>query len=240
MCALAFATDASAQVWTGGYVGANGGITIGKADATTTVPGPGDYFAGSSVTSINENGLFELKPKGFLAGGQVGFNVQSGSGVFGIEADFGLMDLSETDAVTIEYPCCAGTDYTISQTVETSWLLTVRPRVGVAAGNVFVYGTGGLAMTSVNYLASFDDSFAEAHADASTDEQRIGWTAGGGIEVQSGRVSFKAEYLLADFGETTMTSDNFELFGAPEPTVTFDHLATLRVQVIRAGVNIRF
>jgi hypothetical protein len=37
-----------------------------------------------------------------------------------------------------------------------------------------------------------------------------------------------------------MTSDNFEVFGGPDPTVTFDHLATLRVQVIRAGVNIRF
>jgi outer membrane immunogenic protein len=240
VCALAVATDASAQSWNGGYVGANAGVAIGKADATTSLPDTGNYFANSSLTSINENGLFELKPKGFLAGGQIGFNAQGGAGVFGIEADFGLMDLSETGTVTVEYPCCAGTDYTITQTVETKWLLTVRPRIGIAAGNVLVYGTGGLAMTSVGYDATFQDTFADASASATVDERRTGWAAGGGIEVQSGRVSFKAEYLLADFGDTTMTSDNFEVFGGPDPTVTFDHVASLRVQVIRAGVNIRF
>ena len=166
VCCLGFAADASAQTWQGGYIGGSGGLTIGKADATTTVPSAGDYFAPSSVTSINENGLFELKPKGYIFGGQLGFNGQSGAAVFGIEADFGLMDLSETDDVTVEYPCCAGTDYTISQTVETSWMFTVRPRVGVAAGNVLIYGTGGLAMTNLTYSAAFDDTFAEAHADA--------------------------------------------------------------------------
>jgi outer membrane immunogenic protein len=241
VCALTIgATDAAAQTWNGGYVGANAGVAVGKADATTSLPDAGDYFASTSVTSINANGLFELKPKGFLAGGQVGFSVQGGAGVFGIEADFGLMDLSETGLVTVEYPCCAGTDYTIAQTVETTWLLTVRPRVGIAAGNVLVYGTGGLAMTSVAYDATFGDTFAAASARAAVDERRTGWTVGGGLEVQGGRVSFKAEYLLADFGDTTMTSDNFEVFGGPDPTVTFDHVATLRVQVIRAGVNIRF
>jgi outer membrane immunogenic protein len=239
VCVLACATNAAAQDWTGGYIGINGGGAIGKAEATTTVSGDA-YFADSSITSINETGLFSLKPKGALGGGQIGFNVQSGSGVFGIEADFGVMRLSEAGAVTVEYPCCAGTDYTTTQLVETKWLMTARPRIGFATGNVLVYGTGGLAVTEVTQEAGFSDTFADASAGTRVAERRMGWTAGAGLEVKSGRVSFKAEYLYADFGEAVATSDNFEFFGALEPGVTFEHVAPLKVQVFRAGLNFRF
>jgi outer membrane immunogenic protein len=240
MLVLLASGHASAQVWNGAYIGGYGGLAIGNADVTSTLPGPGDYFAASSVTSINENGVFELTPKQLLVGGQLGFNGQAGSAVFGIEADFGVMNFEETAAVTVEYPCCAGTNYTISQAIDTSWLLTVRPRVGVAAGNVLVYGTGGLAFTKLGYISTFEDTFDAAYADAVIDERRTGWTVGGGIEVLAGRVSFKGEYLLVDFGEILATSDNFELNGALEPSVTFDHVATFRTSILRGGINVRF
>ena len=240
MLALSVAGNASAQVWNGAYIGGHGGLAIGKVDVTTTLPGAGDYFANSSLTSINENGVFELKPKKIIAGGQLGFNGQAGSAVFGIEADFGMMDFEETAAVTVAYPCCAGSNYTIAQAVDTSWLLTVRPRIGVAAGNVLVYGTGGLAFTKLGYISTFEDTFDDAYADAVIDERRTGWTVGGGIEVLAGRVSFKGEYLLVDFGEILATSDNFELSGVLEPSVTFDHVATFRTSILRGGVNVRF
>jgi outer membrane immunogenic protein len=236
-------TSAYGQTWTGAYIGANGGLAFGKADAVTDAPEPGPYFAGSSLTAIAEAGMQRIEPRGLLAGGQLGFNVQSGSAVFGVEADFGLMQLDETASVTVEYPCCAGTDFTIEQGVETQWLLTVRPRVGVAAGNVLVYGTGGIAITNLDYTATFDDTFATAHADSQIQERRIGFTFGGGVEVGGGgRASFKAEYLVTDFGSVEMVSDNFTLNDppVPSPAIVFPHMTDLRVQVFRAGVNVRF
>ncbi len=234
---LTCASNVLGQSGTGAYVGANVGFGTGQVDAETEAASGGDYFAADSLTAIAETGMQELKPSGLVGGGQVGFNVQIGAAVFGVEADFGVMRISETANETTEYPCCAPTGFTIEQSVETSWLATVRPRLGFAAGPVFIFGTGGVAITEVTYATTFNDTFAAAHADSRIREQRMGATYGGGLEFRRGRASFKLEYLYADLGSVSMTSDNFT---EGNPPVIFEHDAKVTVQVVRAGVNVRF
>jgi outer membrane immunogenic protein len=225
------------------YAGVYGAWAPGKSDVATTQEGFG-YFGATSRAAINEAGTFQLKPKGPIFGGQVGFNRQSGSAIVGIEADFGFSMVendAEDDRVTTEYPCCAGKSFTIEHATKTKWLFTMRPRAGIAAGSAFVYATGGLAITRFDFASIFTDTLASARADATRSENRVGWTVGGGLEGRMGVAgSFKVEYLYADFGSLEASTDNLTVASIPVPMDRFEFTATLKVNIVRAGVNYRF
>lgn len=231
----------------GFYVGGYGSGVKGTSDAfTSTVFSPTGYFALSSVPAIAAAGHQPLSPRGFSGGGQVGYNLQHGHFVVGVEVDFGSMHVQDDFNSTALYPCCAPTNFTVTQTVKTSWLFTGRPRVGIAAGPVMIYGTGGVAMTDFSYAENFIDTFATAHESAAVSSTLTGWTGGGGVEFKVGsghHWSVKAEYLFADFGTgVKTTSTNLTAFTPPIafPTNVFTHQADLTQNMFRMGVNFRF
>lgn len=238
---------AAADDFKGFYVGGYAGGVKGNTDAfTNTIFSPTGYFALSSVPAIASTGHQLLSPRGFNGGGQVGYNLQRGNWVFGVEADFGSMHVSDDFSSTGVYPCCAPTNFTITQTVKSDWLMTARPRAGFVHGPVMIYGTGGIAMTNFNYSENFIDTFATAHESASTSSTLTGWTGGGGVEFKvgtSGRWSVKAEYLFTDFGTgVSTTSANLTAFSPPIPfpTNVFTHRADLTVHSFHTGINYRF
>jgi outer membrane immunogenic protein len=236
--------SARAADFKGFYAGFNVGGNSGHSDATTsTIFSPTGYFASSSVPAIAGVGAQSLSSNGILGGGQAGYNFQHHNLVLGAEFDFGGMNLNQSATGTATYPCCAPTAFTVTQKVNTSWLLTIRPRVGFTGGPVLVYGTGGLAMTGLNYQAVFTDTFATAHESGGTDNVRTGWAAGGGAEVKLGhRWSVKGEYLRTDFGDVTSTSANLTAFtpAIAFPSNVFTHHANLTGNVYRFGVNYHF
>jgi outer membrane immunogenic protein len=228
----------------GFYVGFNVGGSHGHSDAaTSTVFSPTGYFAASSVPAIAGVGAQQLSGNGFAGGGQAGFNLQHKSFVLGIEADFGGMNLSQSKTGTATYPCCAPTAFTIKQFVGTSWLFTLRPRVGFTAGPVLIYGTGGLAATNVEYTSVFTDTFATAHESIRKTPTQSGWAAGAGAEFKlRHHWSLKGEYLRADFGDLSGTSTNLTAFTPPvsEPSNVFTHKTNLTGDIYRFGFNYRF
>lgn len=235
---------ASAVDFKGFYVGVNGGGAHGHSDAaTTTVFSPTGYFASSSVPAIATAGHQTLSSTGFTVGGQVGFNLQFQWFVIGLEADGGAMNLSQQKTTTATYPCCAPTGFTITQFTGTTFLTTVRPRVGRVFGRFLVYGTAGLAVTDFEYTALFSDTFATASEHGAITRHKPGWTAGGGVEFKPAkRWSFKAETLYADFGGIHTTSTNLTAFTPPIafPTNVFTHTANLRSVIYRGGLNFHF
>ena len=244
-CLALFAgNSANGQDFKGFYIGGSVGGVHGNSDAqTSTVFSSSGYFATTSVPAIATVGAQSPSANGFAGGGQAGYNFQSRRILFGVEADFGGMNISESATGTATYPCCAPTAFTITQTVKTSWLFTLRPRVGVAVRRLLVYGTGGMAMTDANYQALFTDTFATAHENGGKDSTLVGWTAGAGAEVKvSRRLSVKGEYLYADFGSETNTSTNLTAFTPPIafPTNVFTHTADLRAHIYRFGFNVHF
>jgi outer membrane immunogenic protein len=248
-CVLAFALiaigSAKAQDFNGFYVGGNGGGVFGR-DSVQTSPifSPTGYFAATSTPAITGASTQQIKENGFTAGGQFGYNHQWDNFVFGLEVDFGKASFSGvTTTGPVLYPCCAPTSFTVTQTAESNWLMTARPRMGVAFGHVLAYGTAGLAVTNLKYSALFTDTFATAHESASFDEKRPGWAVGGGMEVAiSHHWSIKGEYLYAGFGRANVTSTNLTAFTPPIafPTNIFTHSVDLKMQVARAGINFRF
>jgi len=243
---------ANAQDFQGIYAGAYGGGQQGNSDAHTfTVFSPVGYFATSSIPAIATAGNQHLTPSGSSGGGTFGFNLQHRWFVYGVETDFGSMSTSKT-AVTgpVQYPCCPPTltnpnNFTVTQTVSTDWLFTGRGRLGVAAGHLLLYGTGGLAATNLNYKALFTDTFAAAHENAGLEQKRKGWIAGGGAEFRlSHHWSIKGEFLHADFGQEQISSTNLTTtFGTTTvlfPQNPFTHNADLTAHIYRGGLNYRF
>lgn len=228
--------------WTGFYAGLNAGGGWGTSDPTTsTVFSPIGYFATTSVTAINAVGAQTVHPDGFIGGGQVGYNQQINSFVWGLEADFNYMGLKGSTSGGAVYPCCAPTGFTINSTVRTDWLLTARPRIGFANNNWLFYATGGLAVSNLKGSFSFTDTFAAAAESASFNTTKAGWTVGGGVEVGlGGHWTAKAEYLYLDFGTATVNSANLTTTIGAFPANVFTHSANLNANIARAGVNYRF
>lgn len=246
------ATDS--ETWKGWYVGVYGGGTFNRSDvATSTIYSSTGYLAQASVTAINTAGVQQIKPNGFKGGGTFGYNHQTGALVVGAELDFGAMNANEGVSSGATYPCCSLTRFTINQATKTRWLLTARPRLGVAVGNAMIYGTGGLAVTDVNYAATFTDTYANATESAAFKKNKAGWTLGGGAEFKIGsNWSVKGEYLYADFDSTSVTSTNLNatsIVNRPEnvfapgvayPTNIFTHSSDLRINNVRFGINYHF
>ena len=139
--------------WAGLYVGVNGGY-------------------GANAASVPSGGL---DPAGGFGGGQIGYNVQRGNIVFGLEADIEGADISDT----------AG-----RVTSKMDWFGTVRGRAGYTVGQALVYGTGGFAYGNVTNTGW-------------PSETQTGWVAGGGVEYKINPTwSAKAEYQYLDLDAT--------------------------------------
>ena len=246
-CALVFtliSTQGNAADFKGFYAGINFGGAHGSSDAaTTTVFSPTGYFAQSSVPAIAIAGKQTLSGNGFNGGGLVGFNLQHHHFVAGVETDFGGMNLSQSKSSTATYPCCAPTAFKVTQFTGTSYLFTLRPRVGFTGGPVMVYGTGGLALSNVEYTALFTDTFATAEENGGKTSTQSGWAAGAGAEIKARKHwTVKGEFLHADFGNLTNTSTNLTAF-TPRiafPTNVFTHTANLSANIYRFGFNFYF
>ncbi|HVV80514.1 MAG TPA: outer membrane protein [Pseudolabrys sp.] len=146
----------SYATWSGFYVGINGGYGFGKADG------------GGANVDVN----------GFLVGGTVGYNLQTGVWVWGIEGDFDYSAMKDsTGGVDTKVP----------------WFATVRGRIGYAGwGNLMPYITGGAAFAKME---------VDAGAAGSDNDTKVGWTLGAGLEyAMFSNWSVKIEYLYADLG----------------------------------------
>ena len=179
--------------WTGIYLGINAGYAFGKSDWDFPAVSP--------------------SPTGVVAGGTIGYNLQTGAWVWGIEGDF------DYSGVKGSADCFGGSCET-----KNDWLATARGRIGYAGWNNWLpYLTGGAAGGDVKASTFFGDAT----------KTKIGWTAGAGLEyAMSSNWSVKVEYLYVDLG----SADCGTVCGGAG--VTDD--VTLKMNIVRAGLNYRF
>jgi outer membrane immunogenic protein len=178
--------------WTGFYVGINGGYGFGSSD-----------WSGAAIST---------SPKGPVVGGTLGYNLQTGVWVWGVEGDIDWSDIKGDAACGID-----------SCQTRNDWLATVRGRVGYAGwSGLMPYITGGAAAGDIKATESVLGSATKT---------RIGWTAGAGLEYAVwGNLSVKGEYLYVDLG----SFDCGISCGATPDSVSF------HTHLVRAGVNYRF
>jgi outer membrane immunogenic protein len=152
-------------------------------------------------------------PKGALVGTTIGYNFQSANIVYGLEGD---LDYSWMRGSTDTAPC-AGCE------VRNFYFGTARARLGYAFDRWMPYITGG---------AAFGDIQTSTPDGGSRHENKVGWTAGGGVEYAFAipNWSAKIEYLYADLG----TANCDAAYCGTSTDVTF------KENVVRLGVNYRY
>jgi len=206
--------------WTGCYIGVEGGGNWGQSQQTART-GPA---VGASVT-----GNFNLS--GGIVGGTVGCNYQVSNVVLGIENDFSWTNKQGT-AQNIA-PFTPG----FSSSTREKWIDTLRGRAGIAFDRVMIYGTAGAAFAGTDVTVS-----SPVFGAVTNSQTRTGWVAGIGGEwaalVDSwGAVTFKLEYLHADFGTKQYFNPALLLAGGNATVVTRD--VKLTDDMVRAGVNVK-
>jgi outer membrane immunogenic protein len=229
--------------WTGFYIGGTLGGVFGNFDpATSTVFSPTGYFAATSVPAIGAVGS-RNNQVGFTGGGEIGYNWQLGSFVVGVESDFEFLGLRSKSSGSALYPTLAPAGFTVNSSAHSDWMFTARPRIGYAFNNFLFFVTGGVAVTDPRGVFSFTDTFAHATESGSISNTRVGYTVGGGVEAGLwSNWSIKAEYLFANFGSVSTTSNNLVAFtpATAFPTNTFSHSLKVEANLVRLGVNYRF
>ena len=225
------------------------------ADGVLAGAGPGTLLIDSSTIDVEsaravaaaaeKKGLpmLDAPVSGGTGGAQAGYNFQYGNMVFGGEADFNAFRLHQTNTVTSYFPCCPppGTANTYTNSVSTDWLFTARARLGFAAANWLVYGTGGLAVTRLSYAHAYIEGTAGGSGGVETSSAsavKTGYAAGGGFEhTWSRNWSVKAEYLYLGFGSISTAGTAISSTAQGSSGHVFNHTANLTANVVRVGVN---
>lgn len=215
----AYAPAPAVYDWSGFYFGVNGGYGFGNTD----------WSDPNNASGLGSTGNFNLS--GYVAGGTLGVNFQTGAFVFGLEGDFGASGL---DGKSSSAYCGSNLGFAATAQCETknTWLSTVRGRLGFAADRVLFYGTAGGAFGNIE--AGAGGSFQTS--------TKVGWAAGAGLEAAfADNWTARIEYLFVDLQNSTCNTAtacgndvvNNTLVAASQ-TVKFD------ASLIRVGLDYKF
>jgi outer membrane immunogenic protein len=161
--------------WTGFYVGGFGGGGYGNHNLDNALGN-----AGAANFTVN------YSSQGELAGGEVGYNVQSGSYLFGVEGDWFWSNIKGNDAFAL-----GSNDATNLRSGA-----TLRARSGFTVDRLLMFFTGGWAYGDLLHTNTDPVNGVDQFA-----VHRNGLTGGGGIAYAfTDNVIGKVEYRYYDFG----------------------------------------
>jgi outer membrane immunogenic protein len=167
----------------------------------------------------------KLSMTGGLAGGQLGYNYQTGNIVLGVEADFDYASLKGNHLFEF-----GGNPVNLDGELKS--IGTVRARFGYAIDNLLIFATGGVAY---GFTHAELTSIAPPSLSASGSKSYSGYVVGAGIEYGlSKNWTVKAEYLHADFGKRS----NTYVFTDDLAEATAD--TSLKSNIVRIGLNYKF
>lgn len=173
---------ASTHDWSGLYLGAHVGGGGSQVD-----------WAYSNGLTADHNG------SGVLGGVQVGYNIQSGNVVYGIEADISAANIDGGTS-------CPNPNFSCESNVK--MLGSLRGRVGFAMDKLLIYGTGGLGYGTIDISTTSD---VVVLGTSGTVRTKAGWTLGAGLEYAlDDHWSLKGEYKYFDFGKAKYTIDDVD------------------------------
>ncbi len=205
--------------WTSCYAGGSAGGGFGRENLTDNagVLSPVTGFASA-----------DLDISGYMLGGQAGCDYQfSSNWVLGIEGAASGGDIGGKS--TVATPGIAGDTATFKET--TDFLSSVTARAGYAWDRWMLYGKGGVGFVNDRYNAA--DALGTYDFDGL--ENRLGWTAGAGVEwALWDDWSIKLEYDYYGFGRRNVTfiEETTQVSGPESIAESF--------QVVKLGLNFHF
>jgi outer membrane immunogenic protein len=181
---------------------------------------------------------FTATDDSFTAGAQVGYNLQKGCTLFGLEADVNWSDLNRDSRAGFPLLAALGENVNDRLGTRIENFGTIRTRTGVVVDQLLLYVTGGFAWADVRDSAR--DHIAvgpivlldEQHSFSDT---RWGWTAGFGTEYKlAPNISLTSDVLYLSF------ADQDHSFTSPLLGLRFNTRTDDQIWVARMGLNISF
>jgi outer membrane immunogenic protein len=209
--------------WRGPYVGAHIGGAWGNVEVTDT------YTYYQDPTEINT-----VHARGLIAGGQLGYNFRSGQLIYGVETDFGDLDLSGSKSAPLVK---SRAPLTAKYSVSGGLYGDFTGRIGYAANRSFFYAKGGVAFLNADFSANYAGTNTMFNYD--NGDTLWGFTIGGGVEyaLQPGW-SLKLEYQHFDFGDTTFENKlTHSSIGQRNATFTGVAAISPTANAVTVGVN---
>jgi len=193
-----------------------------------------------------------IDSRGFVLGGQGGYNWQRGYFVGGLELDLSYSAIKGTKALTAAStsPFAApGTTVSASYSDTFDYLGSARARAGILPWESFLlYATGGLGWTHLTQGTSATTTVPGAmgytsSSTASSPMSLFGWVAGVGAEASlvtlgAPNLLVRVEYLHYDFGSLPSSSSSFTSGGVTSASTSTSHAIT--ADLVRGGVTFKF
>lgn len=222
--------------WKGFYLGATGGGVFSTFN-TKTYTQAGPLLNPAQASAINNVGSQQINPSGFLSGIEGGYNWQFNRLLLGLETDIqSLSTNGETNTGAVPYPDQPGNQYVLTSYGNANWLLTARPRVGLTANNWLFYVTGGLGVIFQQNDFLFTNNLGALESKR-VNKAKLGYVIGAGIEAALTQyLSLKAEYLFADFNNTSASNMNNNI----PVGQTLTNVVNLKSNIIKLGINYHF
>jgi len=182
------------DIWTGFYVGGQGGIGAGKSSGKSRLQSrdPGDPWENVPNGAFNDS----TNLAGGVAGVYGGYNWQIGQTVLGIEGDWTWSDVEGTTY-------CGGAIARCK--VDLDWTASLVARAGYAVGQSLWYVKGGAVWGRVATQADTTPFLGPVDAGRATrSKTSLGWTVGMGYEYAFTRnFLVRVDYSYMDFGSET-------------------------------------
>lgn len=192
--------------WAGPYAGVHVGYGNGSGDnVKTTGQAPVNV---TNVASGFRPASVSVDEDGFVGGAALGYNLQSGNMVYGVEADIDYTDINDTNTSNTTNATGAALVNTFKNDLQ--YLGTVRARLGtvVNGGNTLVYATGGLAWGNIESSVSMSAPAPTTNVTqfyGSRDHTETGFALGAGLEhAMDSKIRLTASYMYYDLGHDTV------------------------------------
>jgi outer membrane immunogenic protein len=233
--------------WIGFYAGVHGGGVFGDIEVGDTFDYNGDPFAENTIEA-----------SGLIAGVQIGYNIQRGNVVFGVEADLGYLNFSGDESADLPHPVRQYYDpndeISAKYSIEGGLYGDLTARVGYAADRALFYVKGGAAFVNAEFNSHYvgancsttgrgcnaPDNPSKFNFDKS--DTLFGWTVGVGVEYAlSKNWSVKAEYQHFDFGTMSLDYEGtYNFHGDLESDLVGKADIDLTVDAVKVGLNYKF
>lgn len=161
--------------------------------------------------------------------------------MLGIEGDFDALSTRPSITGTGVLQTVGGDSFSITNSVKSDWLATVRGRAGFAVDRSLIYVTGGAAFSRLHYSQVYTDTLLDGAGGFNVSQTKTGWTIGAGWEYAfTNNWSIKTEYphmRFSSFGATGLITDN----AAGGANSNVRHGAVREdIDIARVGLNYRF
>jgi outer membrane immunogenic protein len=209
--------------WTGFTIGVNLGWAFADNEDDTVFVPPGTFappFHTTSGVLAFGNGSND----GVTGGAQIGYNVQFGAFVLGVEADIQAIDLSGDNGGVGVFTVFTGPGLPPGFVVAANsvggldWWGSVRARAGFAFDRFLIYATGGFAFGGGDNGNGCGGVFVGGFVCNGDDDVNGGWAAGGGISwafTNNLIGSVEGLFVSLDRGNNGGTLIGFTPAGAP-------------------------